>query len=658
MMGSLWGAVRALGERIHLFLPGMATAYLASQSGGYFPGAIGFGALVLALLVVLRITLAREPFAGWGRAAAAIGLAGALLASWTLLSAVWSDAPGRAMLEFDRTLLLVLGFALLASFVRRPGDLSVALRWVLAAIVATAVAGLVTRLFPETFSVVAGRQPSRLAHPLTYWNAMSVFCALGAVLALHAASGEREPAAVRIGAGAVLPVLALAGYFPFSRGGIATALVGVGLYALLARPRRLLFTLLTAGPAVAVALVAAYKAEALATDAYAAPPGPEQGRELAVVLALAVLGAALARLALLRLERRADTATVPPGVRRAAPLAAGTAVVALAVAAVALDAPSRVADQYRSFVSGNVVQESADTRQRLTASGNNGRVDIWRVAADAFTASPLHGAGAGTYQLEWERERPTLIRRVDAHSLYLETLAELGAVGLLLLLVVIGGILAGFGRLLGGPDRHAAAAALAAGVALLLHAGLDWDWEMPALFAWLFMAGGLACARTPEAPRRTSPRRLARVAAGLACLLLALTPALVMTSQARLDASASAFARGDCTTALDAALDSTEALPARAEPFELIGYCDLRAGEPALAVAAFEAARRRDPEAWQYAYGLAVARALAGQDPRPAIAAARRLNPREPRAHDLAAALSRGGPAARRRAARQAPLPF
>ena len=58
----------------------------------------------------------------------------------------------------------------------------------------------------------------------------------------------------------------------------------------------------------------------------------------------------------------------------------------------------------------------------------------------------------------------------------------------------------------------------------------------------------------------------------------------------------------------------------RAEPFELIGYCDLRAGEPALAVAAFEAARRRDPEAWQYAYGLTVARALAGQDPRPAIA--------------------------------------
>jgi O-antigen ligase len=658
MTGSLEAGFRALGDRMHLFLPGLATVYLASQSGGYFPGAIGLGAVVLALLIVLRVTLAREPFAGWGRAPAVIGLAGALLASWTLVSAVWSDAPGRAMIEFDRTLLLLLGFALLASFVRRPGDLSVALRWVLVAILVTALVGLATRLFPETFTAVAGRQPSRLAHPLTYWNAMSVLCALGAVLALHAASGEREPAAVRVGASAVLPILALAGYFPFSRGGIATAVVGVGLYAVLARPRRLPFTLLTAGPAVAVALVAAYRAEALATDAYAAPPGPEQGRQLAVVLALAVLGAGLARLSMLGLERRAERATLPPAVRRAWPVAAGAAVVALAVAAVALDAPSRVSEQYRAFVSGNVVQESADTRQRLTASGNNGRVDIWRVAADAFTASPLHGAGAGTYQLEWERERPTLIRRVDAHSLYLETLAELGLVGLLLLLVVIGGVVAGFGRLLKGPDRHAAAAALSAGAALLLHAGLDWDWEMPALFAWLFMVGGIACARTPASARRSSPGRLARVLAGLACLLLALTPALVMTSQARLDASAQAFERDDCATTVDAALDSAEALPVRAEPFELIAYCDLRAGEPALAVAAFQAARRRDPGAWQYAYGLAVACALAGRDPRPAIAEARRLNPREPRARDLAAALSGDRPAAWRRAARRAPLPF
>jgi hypothetical protein len=131
-----------------------------------------------------------------------------------------------------------------------------------------------------------------------------------------------------------------------------------------------------------------------------------------------------------------------------------------------------------------------------------------------------------------------------------------------------------------------------------------------------------------------------------------------MTSQARLDASAQAFERDDCATTVDAALDSTEALPVRAEPFELIAYCDLRAGEPALAVAAFQAARRRDPGAWQYAYGLAVARALAGRDPRPAIAEARRLNPREPRARDLAAALSGDRAAAWRRAARRAPLPF
>ena len=140
--------------------------------------------------------------------------------------------------------------------------------------------------------------------------------------------------------------------------------------------------------------------------------------------------------------------------------------------------------------------------------------------------------------------------------------------------------------------------------------------------------------------------------------MLALTPVLVMTSQSRLDAAARSFERGDCGAAVDAALDSVDALPVRAEPFELIGYCDLRAGEAALGVSAFEAAGRRDPDSWRYAYGLALARALDGRDPRPAIAEARRLNPLEPRVRDLAVALSGDRPAAWRRAARRAPLPF
>jgi hypothetical protein len=416
----------------------------------------------------------------------------------------------------------------------------------------------------------------------------------------------------------------------------------------------------TAGPATAVALVGAYGAEALATATYFEPPGPAEGRDVAWLLAGAVAAAALLRLLALPLERRLDAAVIAPGRRRAMALGAAAAVVVAAVVAVAtVDVPELARTQYRAFVSGNVVDPGRDVRQRLTAAGNNGRLDPWRVDLDAFAAEPLHGIGAGTFQLAWERDRPVPLQMVDGHSLYLETAAELGVVGIVLLAALLAGLVAGLGRGLRGSEHQVRAALLAAAVALLVHAAIDWDWEMPALFAWLFGAAGVACAR-PRADDAvgTGPARLTRVAAGLGCLVLASTPVLVAASQSALTRASAAFERGDCATAVDAALDSRDALGVRPEPYELLGYCNLRGGAFGLAVQAMEAARARDPGNWRPAYGLAVARALDGRDPRAAIADARRLNPLDPRAADLAEALDSDRPARWRRAAARARLPF
>ena len=43
---------------------------------------------------------------------------------------------------------------------------------------------------------------------------------------------------------------------------------------------------------------------------------------------------------------------------------------------------------------------------------------------------PLHGTGAGSFEAHWLRERPISFYARDAHNLYLETLGELGALGL------------------------------------------------------------------------------------------------------------------------------------------------------------------------------------------------------------------------------------
>jgi hypothetical protein len=322
------------------------------------------------------------------------------------------------------------------------------------------------------------------------------------------------------------------------------------------------------------------------------------------------------------------------------------------------DAPARARAQYHAFVSGNIVDEGTDIRSRFTATGNNGRLDFWRVDRDAFSSQPLHGTGAGTYELQWQLRRPADNKAVDGHSLYLETLAELGIVGLALVLVLLGSVLAGPIRGLRGSERHASAAVVAAGVALLVHAGVDWDWEMPALFIWLFCAGGIAAASPPTRPHR-SPARLSRVLAGLACLLLAVTPLSVAFSQSSLTRAAHAFASGDCRTAVDAALGSIGAMRVRPDPYEILGYCDLRAGQDELAVRAMSSAQRRDPRSWRYAYGLAVARALSGSDPRAELAKALRLNPRSRSARDLAQRLRErpSRPAGWRRAAAGARLP-
>jgi O-antigen ligase len=113
------------------------------------------------------------------------------------------------------------------------------------------------------------------------------------------------------------------------------------------------------------------------------------------------------------------------------------------------------------------------------------RPAYWRVAVDDSAAHPLFGSGAGSFDDYWREHRriPASVR--DAHSLYLETAAELGVVGLALLLCALGTPLV---AAVTAPDRTRVATAAAAYVVFLVHAGLDWDWEMP-----VTVLAGLAC---------------------------------------------------------------------------------------------------------------------------------------------------------------------
>ena len=270
------------------------------------------------------------------------------------------------------------------------------------------------------------------------------------------------------------------------------------LYALLGQPRGLLTAAIAAIPA-AIAVKVAYGADLLARADYDTAAAAPQARHVGLTVIACCAAAALLRAAGLWLDARVERVRLPA---RARLLFAGGVIVVLVVGALAVNAPQKLNDARKTFSQGSYLNTS-DLRDRLTSTVDNGRVDNWRVALDGFDESWLHGTGAGTYRLTWELDRPAPpVKMNDGHSLYLETLSELGVPGLLLVVLALGTLLVGGLLRLAGPERHAYAMFVAGGAMLCLHAGVDWDWEMPALFVWLFGAGGVALAARAGARSR------------------------------------------------------------------------------------------------------------------------------------------------------------
>jgi hypothetical protein len=610
-------------------MPGLFVVFLSFNGGGFFPGSQGLVAFLLSVTLALRIALVPSPFSGISRLGALASAALVLYGLWQLLSGAWSHTWGRAFVAFDESLLYALTVAVFTSVPRTTLRLRWMARGVGAAAVLVCTCGLITRLLPHVWPIGPGLGQDRLAFPLTYWNALGILAGTGMILAVYATTSLRENRVVMAVGAAAIPLLATTLYFTFSRGGIGATAIGVALFLLVARPRGVLGALVSAAPTTAVALHAAYGADLLSSQHPTVPGAVSQGHHVAAVLFGCVLSAAALRVVLLPVDRWAVTGLRLPEAQRLWAVRAGWATLVLVVVAGAAVFSHKIDQEWAQFVSKSQLSRHTDLRTRLTDPSNNHRVDQWRVGMHAFENDPARGHGAGTYQVIWAQHRPDRSTVRNAHSLYVESLAEVGVIGTLLLAAALAALVVAAARQVRGVNRSLYAAVLAVLVTWLVHAGVDWDWQMPAVTLPVLALASASIARAARRRPFHPPALPVRGVATAVAIVLGIVPVLLAVSQHHLAAAASAAARGDCRAAVRSAQAAADALPSRPEPYQQLAYCEQALGNRRAALADIEKAIDRDRGFWRYQYDKALIAGITGSDPRPPLRRALALDPNE-----------------------------
>lgn len=508
------------------------------------------------------------------------------------------------------------------------------------ALAAVAILSLGTRLLPHLleFGDALGSGP-RLRYPLGYWNANGAVFGIAAGLMLWSSRQAISTALRRLSAG-LLPAVLLALYFTYSRGGLLALVVAAGCTIALSKDRLWLLATLGAGAIGALPAVLAVQARRGIADNLAGQASVDQG---ATVLLILLAGTVLTLLlvAALRwaegrggqLTGRAVELSRNPMLLRG--VAAAGAVIAIGVA---IAIGSRAWDQFSS----SDVQFPNEPERHFSQFSGAGRHDFYRVATDAFGEKPILGGGAGTYEFAWERHRSIAYPVHDAHSLYLEAFAELGVLGGLLVLALVGALLwTGFSawRAAAHPQRERYGALFAATLAFAVVAGFDWFWEIAAVGTVFFLAAAVLVAarcRQLAGPRYDAGgaegRSFRLAVAGLAAAWIAaialIGPLLV---DREIDASRSAATAGNFASAVDHAETARSIEPFAASPYVQLGLLAEAQGDYPTAAERYTQAIDREDRNWQLYYLRSRVEEEAGD--RAAAEAdleqARRLNPLE-----------------------------
>ena len=599
---------------------GLLVAGVGAASGGYFATSWGWTAVALlwalALALLLRNTVEIDVAEGVFLGALV------LFAGWIWLGTTWSQSTPRSFLEGERVLVYVAAAAVGLVLIHRR-TVPQLLGGVLVAIVVISGYGLATRLFPNRIGIFDPIAGYRLEGPIGYWNALGIFAVMGALLALGFAGRGRSALTRGLGASA-LAILLPTIYFTYSRA--AWIVLAIGLVSFVAYERRRLqlvtaFGLAAAAPAVAVLI--ASRSSALTHQTASIAAATHDGKRFALVVLAAAAVSWLLAAGLARAER---SVMVPRWVLVGySGLLVALLATAFAVAVARYGSPLTVVrNAYDSFVATSG-QGSADANlnNRLFSFSGSGRAQLWKVAWSDYKGHPWLGSGPGTYEQQWDRHRSLSGNVRDAHNLYLEQLAEVGPFGLALLVIALATPLALAGR---AREAPLAGAALAAYVAFLVHAAVDWDWEVTAVTLAALLCGiALLASRWPEREPRAfgSPLRLTALIATSALAALAFVG---LVGNLALASSRHAADRRDWQKSAAEARRAANWAPWSSDAPDLLGQAQLQQGHIAAAAVSFRRALAKDPQEWQL--WLDLYSATSGREAQHAFRRTYELNPR------------------------------
>ncbi len=373
-----------------------------------------------------------------------------LLLAFTVLSGlsiVWSVQPDVSWQDADRLLAYSAVFGAAVALVRLAPD-----RWpailgglALAAAVVCSYA-LATKVFPGRLA--PANMYARLQEPYGYWNAIGLTAAMGAICCMWLGARRAGHALLNALAYPAMGIMGVTLMLAYSRGALVALTIGLALWFCIVPLRLRGATVLIVGGIGAGAVVGwDFSRHVLTTDNIPLGERTTAGHQLGVLLLAMVIVLTLAGIAIGFLTgRRAPS--------RMTRTRAGATLLALIVLALVAFAGA-LAHSHRGFTGS--ISHAADaltnpnakpppnTPGRLTAVASV-RARYWKEALRVFDAHPALGAGADGYETARLRYRTAPLEVKHAHGFVVQTLADLGAIGLGLALALLLTWMAAAGR--------------------------------------------------------------------------------------------------------------------------------------------------------------------------------------------------------------------